>query len=228
MRQLARARAIKALRRSKGDGACVIPLEEAEEARGESSVEEGEVTDRELPKELLKRHVQEWVSALPRADVQSLSILLHYTLVEKCDMKLTAASDVIGEVLEKSSRTVRQWRADFISNDGSFSDSQKGRYQRQGLLWRNEELNKKATEYMIRSTSNEGQPSTSAVDFHHWVNVELLPSAVLGPEYPRYISSTTANRWLHELGFRVFDKRNVSTCNAEKTTQLESTSEVYK
>ena len=131
----ARARQVRALKRSKGDGACVIPQEETQEARGESRVEEGEVTDGEFPKELLKRHVQEWVSALPRADVQSLSILLHYTLVEKCDMKLTAASDVIGEVLEKSSRTVRQWRADFISKDGSFSDSQQGKYQRQGLLW---------------------------------------------------------------------------------------------
>ena len=50
----------------------------------------------------------------------------------------------------KSERTMRRWRSGFIDNDGVLPESQHGRYQRSGLLWQNEELNKNAIERILR------------------------------------------------------------------------------
>ena len=55
---------------------------------------------------------------------------------------LTKAAMPIGEVVGVSNRTVREWRSQFVINEGCFVDSEQGRYQRYGVLWHNEELNK--------------------------------------------------------------------------------------
>ena len=43
--------------------------------------------------------------------------------------------------------------------------------------------------------------------FARWVNEELLPNHALEPGYPRKVSRETARKWLHELGFCVFDSK---------------------
>ena len=48
-------------------------------------------------------------------------------------------------MIDKSDRTVRQWRTDLIANDGILPGTKQGKYQRTGVLWYNETLNKKAT-----------------------------------------------------------------------------------
>ena len=50
-------------------------------------------------------------------------------------------------MMKKSDRTVRRWRSALI-NDGVLPELEQGRYQRSGVLWQNEELNKKAVEYV--------------------------------------------------------------------------------
>ena len=46
----------------------------------------------------------------------------------------------------------------------------------------------------------------NAVSFTRWVNDHLLPNSILEPGFPRHIGVETGRKWLHELGFEVFNK----------------------
>ena len=61
---------------------------------------------------------------------------------------LCYSAKLISELLGYSDRTIRDWRSIFISNEGLFPDSEQGIYQCSGVLWQNEELNKKAREFV--------------------------------------------------------------------------------
>jgi len=75
------------------------------------------------------------------------------------------------------------------------------------FLWNNEELNKKAREFIKANASVKGKRNLTAGAFCQWVNGCLLVNNVLEPGYPRRISISTALRWLHNLGFQVIKKK---------------------
>ena len=60
----------------------------------------------------------------------------------------TKAAEYAVAMVKKSECTARRWRAGLIDNNGVLPESQQGRYQRSGILWQNEELNKRATEHV--------------------------------------------------------------------------------
>ena len=41
----------------------------------------------------------------------------------------------------------------------------------------------------------------TAATFATWVNTDLLPNSYLSPGFPRSITTRTAAKWLHNLGF---------------------------
>ena len=163
--------------------------------------------DREVPdvNELIKDYAREWVNGLDRDDLRSLSVLMHYLLVCRLQIGATDASKCIVEVVGKCERTIRDWRATFIANQGSFPDTMQGRYQRTGVLWHNEELSELATNYVRENRVVKGKPNLNLQSFTVWVNTVLLPNHALDPGFPRKISCETARKWLHELGFSVID-----------------------
>ena len=110
-------------------------------------------------------------------------------------------------MVKKSDRSVRRWRSGLIENGGVLPESQQGRYQRSGVLWQNEELNKNATEYVRENAAVKGRPNLTTVDFCKWVNESLLPNNTLEPGFPRKIGLETARLWLHHLGFEVLTVR---------------------
>jgi len=150
---------------------------------------------------------QEWVESLNRDDVMTLSMFLHLLLVFRLHFSLTDSAVMIGDLLGYSDRTVREWRSAFVNNNGSFPDSDQGTYQQSGVLWNNEELNKKAREFIKANASVKGKRNLTAGAFCQWVNGCLLVNNVLEPGYPRRISISTALRWLHNLGFQVIKKK---------------------
>jgi hypothetical protein len=105
-------------------------------------------------------------------------------------------------VMGRSERSIRQWRSDFMEN-GDIPESKQGRYQREGVLWSNEELNKKACEYIRSNACVKGAPNLTSGSYFAWVNEHLLPNVCLTPGFPRKISVETARQWLHHLGFEV-------------------------
>ena len=147
------------------------------------------------------------MNGLDRDDVMSLSIILHYLLVCLLQLGATDALKWIADVSGKCARTIREWRATFIANKGSFPDTLQGRYQRTGVLWHNEELNKLASRYVRENRVVKGKPNLNLQSFTAWVNTVLLPNHALDPGFPRKISCETARKWLHELGFSVTDAK---------------------
>ena len=152
-------------------------------------------------------HAKEWVQCLHRDDVMSLTLLLHHLLVSRMHIQVLNASKLIGEMVEKSDRTVREWRATFLTNDNSFPDTLQGKYQRRGVLWSDEKLNETVRKYVRQNANVKGKANMTSVSFCKWVNEEFLPNQVLEPGYPRKIGLETARKWLHHLEFHVLDQK---------------------
>ena len=75
------------------------------------------------------------------------------------------------------------------------------------VLWANEELDKKAVEYVRANAAVKGKPNMTPIEFCKWVNKTLLPNSTLEPEFPRRVSVETSRKWLHEMGFEVVTAR---------------------
>ena len=59
----------------------------------------------------------------------------------------TKAAEYAASMMKKSDRTARRWRSTLI-DDGVLPELEQWRYQQSGVLWQNEEQNKKAVEYV--------------------------------------------------------------------------------
>ena len=186
-----------AKRRRSGESSNSTRNYEPEEERGsqpEDSVEDLNCSiDTEEKQALAQEFIQDWVSALSRDDLLSLSVTLDHVLVRMCGVKKTEAAGIIGKVIDKSERTVREWRSIFYENDGSFPDSQQGCYQRTGVLWRVEELNEAARDYVRQNAVPKGRPNmTSSVGLMK----PFFQTASLNQDFPGMLVLT-----LQESGF---------------------------
>ena len=146
----------------------------------------------------ITEYASEWVESPNRDDLRSLSIFVWNLLLNVLEYQLlTDAAKVIAQVIGRCDRIVRQWRKDFITNNGSFPDSLQGKYQREGVLWQNEELNRLATNYVRENAVTKGKPNLTNSMFCKWVNEVLLPNQVLDPGFSRSVSIETSRKWLH-------------------------------
>lgn len=107
------------------------------------------------PELKLELYVDEWVTSLDRDDNISLGLFLTYNLENALQYPSTKAAECAAIMLGKSERTVWQWRTDFLEN-GEILHNKQGRYQRTGLLWSNEELNKKASCFIRENCNVKG------------------------------------------------------------------------
>ena len=152
-------------------------------------------------------YLTDWIASLSRDDLSSVSILLWHVLVGILGLKVTYAAETIGNLLGRSDCTVRDWRTTFNSNNGSFPDTLQGKYQRTGVVWQNEDMNKKARKYVQENAVKKGKPNLTAISFCQWVNECLLVVEPLEPGYPRRITVETARKWLLALGFSVMEHK---------------------
>ena len=98
--------------------------------------------------DILGKFVEDWLETLDKEEIESVSLFLCYHLVRMFSFTETRAAEHAATMVKKSDRSVLRWRSEVINNDGVLPESQQGRYQRSGVLWQNEELNKKAREYV--------------------------------------------------------------------------------
>ena len=94
-----------------------------------------------------------------------------------------------------------------LLEDGEIPECKEGKYQRSGVMWSSEELNKKAARYIRENANVKGLPNLTAGKFCQWVNDVLLPNQTLEPGFPRKMSLETARKWMLELGFSVVRKK---------------------
>ena len=133
----------------------------------------------------INQFAKEWAESLNSDDTMALTMFLYSFLVFRFHFTLSNSAKLVSELLGYSDRTIREWRSIFISNEGSFPESEQGKYQRSGVLWQNEDLNKKAREFVQTNASVKGKKNLTAVSFCSWVNEVLLVNNFLEPGYPR-------------------------------------------
>lgn len=120
-------------------------------------------------------------------------MLLCSVLVSELSLTVTNAAKLTSKIIHKTERTVRQWHTDLIQSGGEFPESKQGKHRRSGVLWFNEELNKKASEYVrANAAAVKGALNMTTTDFCKWVNKTLLPNFTLEPGFPRKVSVKTA------------------------------------
>ena len=153
--------------------------------------------------DILGKFVEDWLETLDKEEVKSVSCFLCYQLECMFSFTQTKAAEYAAAMVKKNERTVRRWRSGLIKNKGILPESQQGHYQQSGVLWKNEELNKKAREYVRANAAVKGRPNLTAPVFCRWVNESLLPNSTLEPGYPRKVGLETARLWSHHLGFEV-------------------------
>ena len=162
---------------------------------------------RRTPQEILGDFVEDWLETLDKDEIKYISLFLCYHFMHAFSFTEIKATEYAASMVKKSDRTVRRWRSALINNDGVLPESEQGHYKRSGVLWQNEELNKKAVEYIQDNVSVKGRPNLRTVTFCKWVNEYFLPNCTLEPGFPHKISLETARLWLHHLGFEVLTVR---------------------
>ena len=75
----------------------------------------------------------------------------------------------------------------FLNNSGSFPDTLLGKYQRTGVLCKNEEINKKAIKFVRENAAVKGKPNLNLNGFAKWVIEDLHPNHSLKPGYARKV-----------------------------------------
>ena len=128
--------------------------------------------------EILGKFVEEWLQIVDKEDMKNMAMFLCFQLVKLFGFTETKAAEYTATMINKSERTVRRWRSGLIENDGVFPESQKGRYQRSGVLWQNEELNKKATEYVRGNATVKGRPNLTTVNHVYFCFCKIMNFSV--------------------------------------------------
>ena len=121
-------------------------------------VEESAISDNNI----FQQYSKDYIEGLHRDDVRSIVIILYYVPTSKLNFPLTEAAGVISDIIGKSDRTIREWHTSFMANNGSFTDTLRGKYQRSGVLWQNEELNKKATKFVRENAFAKARPNMTS------------------------------------------------------------------
>jgi len=89
-------------------------------------------------------------------------------------------------------KTIRMWRAEFLSNKGCFGDSAKGKYSRYVVV-DDEEYKDIALRWIRENAIAKWKPNLTATGFCEWLNTTLLP--LVGNHHltaPQKVSTTTA------------------------------------
>ena len=158
------------------------------------------MSDRE---HMTENFCEEWVTHLDFEDRASLGLFLAFQLKSCLGKGMTEAAEISGMMIGTSDRTIREWQAAFFDSGGAVPESRQGCYQRSGILWTNEELNRKATKFIRDNAAVKGKPNLTVGMFCQWVNEDLLPNATLEPGFPRSIALESGRKWMHKLGFEV-------------------------
>ena len=66
----------------------------------------------------MQSYIDEWLTTLEKEDSQALSLLLHIALTKNAGLHQTNAAVVAGNLLPYSRHTIREWKCQFMANDG--------------------------------------------------------------------------------------------------------------
>ena len=175
---------------------------------------------------MVKTFCEDWVSHHDREDCVSLSLFLCFQLTKHLALGETKAAELSGAMIGKSNKTIREWRKQFFENDGTITEAQQGRYERSGIVWSSEELNRKATVFIRANASVKGQPNLTVGKFCQWVNDDLLVTQHLNLAFPERLAlkqyRNTFLRRMAFLGFLNYDNAPTDEARNALPSDLEA------
>ena len=127
------------------------------------------------------------ILCLPLDDRRMLAVLLTESFKTRQKMGVVdAARDAArdaGSIVGYSDQTVRDLRKQYWDNEGMLDERRQGKYDRM-MVYKDEQLNKKAVERERENDFKKGEPNMTAQSFCVWLNEHLLPSSHLPPYFP--------------------------------------------
>ena len=93
---------------------------------------------------MMEKFCEDWVTHLSWEDRTSLGLFLCFQMTTVLRKGETEAAELASLISGKSDKTIRSWKTTFLESGGEIPESKQGHYQRTGILWQNESLNKKA------------------------------------------------------------------------------------
>ena len=146
-------------------------------------------TTLKLSQEILGNFVDEWLQVVDKEEIESVTMFLCYHLVSTFSFTETKAAEYAAEMLNKGERTVQRWRNEVVRHDRVMPEWKHGPHQRSGVMRRNEELNKKAREYVQANACVKGRPNMTSIDLCRWVNETLPPTPHLNLVFLEKVAS---------------------------------------
>ena len=144
---------------------------------------------------------EDWLFTLQREDTQMMAMMIYDNYIERFGLLKTAVAKEVGLLLGVNKKPICKWKAEFHLKGGAFSETSQGKYSRYVVV-DDEEYKCTALKWIRENATVKGKPNLTAAGFCEWLNTELLPLVVNHhPEAPKKVSTTTATRWLHKLGF---------------------------
>ena len=141
----------------------------------------------------------DWLHTLQIEDVQMMAMMVYDNYINRFGMLQTKATEEVALLFNTNEKNISRWRADWVANNGFFSESTQGKCKRYSVV-DDEEYRDLALKWIRENASKKGKPNLMAVAFFSWLNNELLP---LGRQHhPSSQSVPKSTRWLHKLGFR--------------------------
>ena len=125
----------------------------------------------------------DFIQCLSLDDRRMLAVLLTESFRTRQKMGIVDAAREAGSIVGYSDRTVRDLRKQFWDNEGMLDERRQGKYD-QMMVYKDEELNKKAAEWVRENAFKKGEPNMTAPSFCVWLNERLLPSSHLPPYFP--------------------------------------------
>ena len=148
--------------------------------------------------------VRKQIGSLP-SSTQRVIALSHYFYLRNSGKSKTKSKEDAAAVVDCTPRTLHTWIDECEESDGEIKESLPGQHPKFTSILVDEDIQKRAREWVMQHACVRGQPNMRALDFQQWINSELLPSKF--PENSPSISEETARLWLHRLGFKRLSHR---------------------
>lgn len=107
------------------------------------------------PEAMMEEFTADWIAS---DDLYPFALLIFQVLTHHFQLMITAASKIVVKHVNRSHKTVQKWQVDFLHNKGELSDYLRGIYARMGSVANDEELTKRATEYVRENAFKKGSP----------------------------------------------------------------------
>ena len=141
-----------------------------------------------------------WTKSQSVEEEKMISVLLTSFVKRNFSVGEVFASDLAASVVGRTGRSVRGYVGDFARNRGRFKPYRRGRHRRFSVI-DDEECRLKAAEWAREHASVREKPNMTATDFSSFIHRELQPLLNLPAPFLQSISTRTALRFLHSLGF---------------------------